>query len=175
MGRKSNADKTSSPSEDPLQNPHEIKENLFTDINLIRKQRDQPGRDTTIPSQALNMSRHNQNQQQGNNHYRSPKATSRALHHTRNPPGKGEPDREGGRHSCNGCMCPHQTGDRTNPTVPPHTTPKTSPKARVEGAKFGVPGMPRGGQGKLRTRHEARRAWRKHTNKSSEPKRGRNA
>jgi len=31
---------------------------------------------------------------QNNNHYRSLTATSRTLHHTRIPPGKGEPDRE---------------------------------------------------------------------------------
>jgi len=91
------------------------------------------------------MSRHNQNQQQGNNHYRSPKATSRILHHIRNPPGKGEPDQEGGRHSCNGCMRPpRDRGSRQSHRSAGHHT-KTSPKARVGGCEIqGLWHAPRG-------------------------------
>ena len=59
---------------------------------------------------------------------------------------------------------PDRESNQSHRAAEHHT--KTSPKAKVEGAKFGVSGMPRGGQRKLRTQREARRPW-KETRKTS--------
>jgi len=158
VGRKGNADKTSLPSEDPLQTPHGIRKPFY---------RYQPNQEAKRPTGA----RHNYSKPGAKHVERQPKPTTRKQSlpqpksHLAYPPPHKKPTRErstqSGRRKTQLQWLhapPPDTGSNQSHRTAAHHT-KITPEAKVEGVKFGVPGMPRGGQRKSRTRHEARRAW----------------